>query len=402
MKKRILSVVLVFCLLFLAGCNIDGESESESELKTEDLDEATLKGMAGDITDEMSLKNKVGQLFMVSLYSLDDSGSKQQTTMTKAMKKTLEKYPVGGIVLFSKNIDTPEQTKKLIGGFQDASTVPMFVAVDEEGGSVSRVASNEKMGMTQYPNAKEIGETYTDKQIAAMGKKQSQELKSLGFNMNFAPVADVLTNDQNTEIGDRSFGSDQKKVSNIISMLVENMQKQQISATLKHFPGSGEAWGDTHRGSAETKQSIQRLRSNEFLPFEAGIEANVDAVMVSHLMLSNVTEEKEPSSLSYRVMTEILRKELEYDGMIMTDAMNMKAITNNYTAAEAAVKAIGAGADIVVMPEDLGKAYEAVRKAVKNGDIEESAIDKAVERIIYTKLKRGVIQPDTKLLKDNQ
>lgn len=400
MKRRILSAVLVLCLMVLAGCNIDGEKETK--VKTEDLDEVTLEGMAGDITDEMSLKNKIGQLFMVSIYSLDSSGNKNQTTMTEAMKKNLKKYPVGGIILFSKNINTPKQTKKLIEGFQSASYVPMFAAVDEEGGSVSRVASNEKMGMTQYPDALEIGQTYTDKQLAAMGQTQSKELKSLGFNMNFAPVADILSNEQNTEIGNRSFGSDKKKVSKIVSTLVKNMQKQQISATLKHFPGSGEAWGDTHRGSAETKQSIKQLRSNEFLPFESGIDAGVDAVMVSHLMLSNVTEEKEPSSLSYRVITEILKKELNYDGMVITDAMNMKAITNNYSAGEAAVKAIQAGADIVLMPENLGKAYKAVKKAVKDGTIKESQIDKAVERIIYTKLKRGVIEPDTTLLKDNQ
>lgn len=399
MKKRFISCILACVMIVLAGCNIDGEKEKN--LKTEDLDEATLEGMAKDITKEMSLKNKLGQIFMVSLYSLDEEDNKNQTKITSQMKKTLKQYPVGGVILFSKNMTDAKQTQKLISDLQDASYVPLFVAIDEEGGSVSRAASNSKMNVTKYPSAKVIGETYEDEEIEAMGKNQSQELKKLGFNMNLAPVADVLTNENNTEVGDRSFGSSAKKVSNIVSLLVKNMQKQQISATLKHFPGSGDTWGDTHMGSMETKQNIQRLRKTDFLPFEAGIKAKVDAIMVSHLMLSNVTDEKEPSSLSTRVVSDILRKELEYDGMIMTDAMNMKSITNNYSAGDAAVKAIEAGNDIVVMPEDLGKAYDAVQRAIKNGTLKESRIDESVERIIYTKLKRGEIPPDTKLLKDN-
>lgn len=386
-------------MLFFAGCNIDGKKETK--LKTEDLDEATLEGMAEDITDEMSLKNKIGQLFMVSLYSLDQADSKNQTKITSEMKETLKKYPVGGVVLFSKNMKTAKQTRQLISDLQDASYVPLFVAVDEEGGEVSRVASNDKMNVTHYPSARKIGETYDDQQIEDMGKNQSKELKALGFNMNFAPVADVLTNADNIEIGDRSFGSDAGKVADIISTLVKSMQKQQISATLKHFPGSGDTNGDTHTGSIKTEQSIQELRKTDFLPFQAGIKAKTDAIMVSHLMLANVTDEEEPSSLSKRVVTDILRKELEYDGMIITDAMNMKSITDNYSAGEAAVKAIQAGNDIVVMPENLKKAYKAVKIALRNGTIKESQIDDSVERIIYTKLKRGEIPPDTDLLKSN-
>ena len=180
------------------------------------------------------------------------------------------------------------------------------------------------------------------------------------------------------------------------------MQKQQISATIKHFPGSGGCGGDTHRGSTETYQTIETLRNADFKPFKAGIKADVDAVMVSHLMLSNVTDEKEPSSLSSRVVSDILRDELEYNGIIMTDAMNMKAITDNYSSGEAAVKAIQAGVDLIVMPNNYKEAYQAIEKAIKNGQIKESRIDKSVRRILYAKIKRGEIPPDTTLLKDNE
>lgn len=401
MKRRILSLVLIFIMLFCAGCQ-SKDKEENTEVKTEDLDEATLRGMSEDITKDMSLEAKIGQLFMVSLYTLDEGDTKNQQNITSEMKKTIKQYPVGGIVLFSKNMTNADQTKELIDHLQDASDIPLFVSVDEEGGSVARVSGNKEMGVTHYPTAKEIGETYDEDQIAEMGKTQSSQLKKLGFNMNLAPVADVLTNESNTEIGDRSFGSDAGNVSDIISTLVKSMQKQQISAVLKHFPGSGDTWGDTHMGSAEAEQTIQTLRKIDFKPFEAGIDADADAVMVSHLMLSNVTDEKEPSTLSKRVVTDILRNELDFDGVVMTDAMNMKAITDNYSAGEAAVKALQAGVDVILMPEDLSEAYQAVQKAVDDGDLKESRIDQSVERIIYTKLKRGVIPPDTDLLKDNE
>ena len=399
MKKRWMSLLLILVLVMAAGC---GKKNTTKKLKTEDLDEATLQGMAKDITKEMSLKNKIGQLFMVSVYQLDEAESKNQTSVTSDMKKTLKKYPAGGIVMFAKNIDSRDQTKKMIKDLQSASYVPLFMAVDEECGTVSRIASNPKMKMTAYPSAQEVGKTYSDKQIAKMGATQGKELKELGFNMNLAPVADVLTNENNTEIGDRSFGTDCKKVASIVSTLIKNMQKQQVSATLKHFPGSGDTGGDTHRGSTETYQTIETLRDTDFRPFKSGIKAGVDAVMVSHLMLSNVTDEKEPSSLSSRVVSDILRDELGYKGVIMTDAMNMKAITDNYTSGEAAVKAINAGIDLIVMPDNYKQAYNAIYKAVQSGKIKESRIDRSVRRIIYAKLKRGEIPPDTTLLKDNE
>lgn len=399
MKKRWISLLLILVLIMASGC---GKNNTTKELKTEDLDETTLQGMAKDITKEMSLKNKIGQLFMVSVYQLDEAESKNQTSVTDNMKKTLKKYPAGGVVMFAKNIDTRDQTKKMIKELQKTSYVPLFMAVDEECGTVSRIASNPKMKMTAYPSAQEVGKNFSNKQIAKMGQTQGKELKELGFNMNLAPVADVLTNENNTEIGDRSFGTDCKKVANIVSTLIKNMQKQQISATLKHFPGSGETGGDTHRGSTETYQTIETLRDKDFRPFKSGMKAGVDAIMVSHLMLSNVTDEKEPSSLSSRVVSDILRDELEYSGIIMTDAMNMKAITDNYSAGEASVKALQAGVDLIVMPDNYKEAYNAVYKAVQSGKIKESRIDKSVRRIIYTKLKRGEIPPDTTLLKDNE
>ena len=154
MKRRLISLVLVLMLVMTAGC---GKKSTTKKLKTEDLDETTLQGMAKDITKEMSLKNKIGQLFMVSVYQLDEAESKNQTSVTSQMKKTLKRYPAGGVIMFAKNINTPDQTKKMTDELQDASHIPLFMAVDEEGGQVSRVASNPKMKMTVYPSAQEVG-----------------------------------------------------------------------------------------------------------------------------------------------------------------------------------------------------------------------------------------------------
>ena len=165
MKRRLISLVLVLMLVMTAGC---GKKSTTKKLKTEDLDETTLQGMAKDITKEMSLKNKIGQLFMVSVYQLDEAESKNQTSVTSQMKKTLKKYPAGGVIMFAKNINTPDQTKKMTDELQDASYIPLFMAVDEEGGQVSRVASNPKMKMTVYPSAQEVGRTYNNKKIEAL------------------------------------------------------------------------------------------------------------------------------------------------------------------------------------------------------------------------------------------
>ena len=175
MKRRLISLVLVLMLVMTAGC---GKKSTTKKLKTEDLDETTLQGNGKKISQkEMSLKNKIGQLFMVSVYQLDEAESKNQTSVTSQMKKTLKKYPAGGVIMFAKNIDTPDQTKKMTDELQDASYIPLFMAVDEEGGQVSRVASNPEMKMTVYPSAQEVGRTYNNKKIATDGEDTGKGIK---------------------------------------------------------------------------------------------------------------------------------------------------------------------------------------------------------------------------------
>lgn len=368
------------------------------------LDDITLDALTADILTDMTVEEKVGQLFIVNIEQLEPAPGKSYKyyEITSTMKKNMEKYHIGGYIFFSRNLKSREQTKTFIKNLQGVSKIPLFISVDEEGGAVSRIGKNKKMGTTYFPPMQEIGDTGSPTEAFEVGNTIGQEIRELGFNLDFAPIADLLVNESNTEIGDRSFGSDPKMVGEMVAEMVRGLQGQGVSATLKHFPGHGGASGDTHKGYADITNSIQELRKVEFIPFKAGIKVGADLIMVSHLAVTNVTNETVPASLSPLILEDILRTELGYENIIITDALNMKSITNEYTSGEAAVTAISAGADILLMPKDFEDAYEELLEAVKNGDIKESRIDKSISRILRIKLKRGVIPLDSPLISSNK
>lgn len=307
------------------------------------------------------------------------------------MKKSLDKYHIGGVILFSRNIAGRKQTEKLVTRLQENSSIPLFISVDEEGGDVARIANNEKMGTTVFPTMEETGNTKNTSYVYDMGATIGSEIKELGFNVDFAPVADVKTSELNLEIGTRSFGGEPGKVADLVSAFVKGMQSQNVSATLKHFPGQGSSNGDTHIESVNIDSSISSLRKNDFVPFESGIAAGADFVMVSHISVSKVTETSQPASMSDLIMETILRDELGFQGIIITDAMDMASITGNYTSAEAAYGAISSGADIVLMPLDLEMAYNEVITRINNGTISKERLDASVLRILTVKFMRGIM-----------
>jgi beta-N-acetylhexosaminidase len=265
------------------------------------------------------------------------------------------------------------------------------MAVDEEGGEVARVANNPDMKTTSFPTMEEIGETKDADYVYQMASVIGQDIGNLGFNVDFAPVADVKTSDLNQEIGTRSFGDDPETVAKLVSAYVKGLESRDICATLKHFPGQGSSSGDTHKGSVDIDSSISRLRKTDFVPFEAGIEAGADFIMVSHISVSKVTETSEPASMSELIMTTILREELDYGGLIITDAFDMASITEEYTPGEAAVGAFEAGADLILMPQNLPEAYEAVLEKVQSGEITEKRLNDTVQRILQLKYEKGIM-----------
>ncbi len=402
----ILSIVMCFCL---SGCSFFGNTieigqSSEAiidEEPTTDPDDASSMTYeeavvhAMEKLENMTLEEKVGQLFVVNLEQIDRKNGTffEWKKCTKRMIKNLGKYKPGGVILFSRNIANRKQTTNLISNLQANSQLPLLITVDEEGGDVSRIASNDKMQTTKFPTMETIGREKDSEYVYDMGSTIGSEIKELGFNVDFAPVADVKTSVLNKEIGSRSFGCDADKVAELTSAFVKGMQSQNISATLKHFPGQGSSLGDTHIESVNIDSSITALRKTDFVPFEAGIEAGADFVMVSHISVSKVTETSQPASMSRLIMQTILREELGFKGVIVTDAMDMAPIVQNYTAGEAALKAIEGGADIVLMPADFFSTYKYLLEKVDEGKLTEERINESVLRILTVKYQRGIIEP---------
>lgn len=414
MKKRMKKLWGIFLVSVLAlnimGCGSifsSGEvqvkeyeepkkSSSGEEEKNEKMDWEEALGLAAEYYQKMTLEEKVGQLFVVNLEQLDLSKGSyyEHTKVTEQMKETLQRYSAGGVILFSRNIAKREQTIKLNEELQSSSGTPLFVMVDEEGGSVARIASNKKMGTTVFPSAEEIGSTQNDTYTYNMGKTIGKEIKELGFNVDLAPVADVKTNDLNLEIGDRSFGDDPQKVSQYVNAFVQGLDQENISATLKHFPGQGSSGGDTHEDSVDIDSTIASLRKTDFLPFKNGIAAGADFIMVSHISVSKVTESSIPASMSDLIMQTILRDELSFEKIIITDAFDMASITEYYTAGAAATHAIKSGADIVLMPENYIEAFEEVKAMVEDGTYDEGRLEDTVLRILAVKIQRGILTED--------
>lgn len=343
-----------------------------------------------DKVKSMSLEQKAAQLFFVTPEDITQVDA--ATVAGEDTKKAYEQYPVGGIVYFSRSIQGPEQLSGMLAKTQDYAEeiagVPVFLGVDEEGGEVSRVAGNKNFSVTEYESMWAIGDSKDTSQAYDVGKTLASYLKELGFNIDFAPNADVITNSGNTVIGDRSFGEDPQLVADMASQVVKGLQDNGVSACLKHFPGHGGTIEDSHEGRAYTDKTLEEMEEKELLPFKEGIKADPDFIMAGHISIPKSLGDNTPASLSEKVLTGLLRDQYGYDGIIITDALNMKAVSGVYSPAEASVKAILAGADMLLMPDDFRAAYNGVLEAVEEGDLSEERIDASVERILRLKMEK--------------
>ena len=354
------------------------EEEETPELTSEDY----LDQIADTCIAEMSLENKVAGLFMITPEALTGVDTVIQAGDTT--KEKLSEYPVGGLVYFDRNIESADQLKEMLDTVNNTMIYPIFLAVDEEGGSVSRVAG---AGLAEdVGDMSEIGKTCDPEKAKEVGTTIGSYLSELGFNVDFAPVADVASVDDST-IGTRSFGSDPNVVASMVSAEVQGLQDSGVSACLKHFPGIGDTTTDTHEEKTVSEKTMEDMQQTDLPAFQSGIEAGVDFVMVSHMSLPNVIGDDTPCSLSGTIITDLLRNQLGYDGIVITDALNMGAITETYSSAEAAVKAIEAGADMLLMPENFEEAYQGVLEAVQAGTISEDRINESLKRIYRVKYR---------------
>ena len=401
MKVQKLMAMALSMSLVLCACGEKKQKTDEisEEPSTEPVTEATEpteppapeKTVPETIFEKMTLQEKVCQMFITTPEQL--SGWDVVTLYDEIVDEAIVNYPIGGMIMFAENLETTEQTAQLISDIQECAMnnnngIGMFMSVDEEGGTVARVADT--LGTTAFDDMVTYGEANDEHVSYEIGYTIGTDLKELGFNLDFAPVADVNISDA-SELGGRMFSSDPAVVANMASNVAMGLKDAGVCATLKHFPGLGAAEGNTHTDSDVTiKRSLDDLRANEFVPFRKGIEAGADFVMVGHQVISGVGDWL-PSDLSDTVVTELLRNELGFNGLIITDSQMMNTITDLYSAGEAAVMAINAGVDIVLMPSDMVEAIDSVCSAVESGEIKQSRIDESVMRILNKKYEMGLI-----------
>ena len=340
---------------------------------------------------EMTIEEKVGQLIMVGF---------EGTQANEAIETHIRERFVGGIVLFSRNIQSPRQTAELTNELQrlagaTAHQIPLFIGIDQEGGWVIRL----REGATVLPGNMALGATDSTELAERAGEITAVELAAVGVNLNFAPVMDVNNNLNNPVIGRRSFGESPELVSRLGVAYLRGLQRNGVLATAKHFPGHGDTTVDSHFDLPTVNHDLERIHALELQPFRAAIDADVAAIMTAHIIYPAFDADR-PATLSLTVLTDLLRKEFGFDGLLITDDMEMKAIDDRYRSGEAAVMAVEAGADIVMVlwtPTKQVEVFDALLSAVKSGRISQARLDQSVKRILKSKeaaFDRRFVDPD--------
>lgn len=339
---------------------------------------------AEELLSGMTLHEKVCQLFIV--YPESITGVSRVTAAGETTRKALEEYPVGGFLYDRKNMVSKEQLTNLLTTVQTYSEIPLILTCDEEGGRVNRLMST--VGTTWVGPMLDYQDQGTD--VAFENARTiAADLVSCGFNTDLAPVADVWSNPENTVIGDRAYSDDFQEAAELVAAAVEGFHDGGVATAIKHFPGHGDTSADSHDGAVYVERTLEELRQAELVPFQAGIDAGTDLVMVGHLIVSDIDDQ--PAPFSYAIVTELLREEMGFDGAVITDALQMKAMTDAYSSAEIALKAVKAGVDLLLCPEDLPSAVAALEGAVEDGTLPSERLDESVLRILTLKLERGLL-----------
>lgn len=355
---------------------VKASAENEKEDATAKLVEKTL--------EDMNIHDKVCQMMFVTPEEL--TGEDDVTVAGEATEQALNEYPVGGIIYFAHNFDTVDQTREMIDNTQKYSHIGLFIATDEEGGMVNRLMDT--LGTTYIDSMYEYKDQGTETAYEN-ARTIATDMSGLGFNLDFAPVADVWSNPDNTVIGERAYSDDYSQAAELVSSAVKGFADGGVICTLKHFPGHGDTEEDSHYGSAYVNRTRQEIMADEMQPFKAGIDAGAELVMVGHLTVPDIDEL--PATLSHKIATDMLRGDMGFEGVAITDSMEMESITDNYGVGDSAVMAVQAGMDMLLQPADLESAVSAIETAVENGDITENRIDESVRRILTIKAERGLL-----------
>lgn len=385
MKKLIFVIILAIAFLTAAYAfdwRIGGRNSQVENGLIEQKPSATPKKEEDPIRkkiEAMSLEEKIGQMVMVGFEGYE---------VNEEVSKLLEEQRVGGFILFKRNIKNGDQLLELINSLKKSNSKnknPLFISVDEEGGSVTRMPEE----LMKIPTNKKIGEINDRDFSFGIGGLIADEVKAFGFNMNFAPVLDINSNPKNPVIGDRSFGAEEKKVSSLGIETMKGIQAKGVISVVKHFPGHGDTSVDSHVGLPVINYNMDRLKGFELVPFAEAVSSGADAVMVAHILLPQI-DSVNPSSFSKVLITDVLRKELDFDGVVITDDMTMGAITENYDIGNAAVKSVIAGSDIILVCHGYKNeiaVINSLKSALDMGSISEKRIEESVYRILKLKQK---------------
>lgn len=377
--KKLTSVIVIFTLLLAASCgkaspNTDPDSTTASET-------TVVPSPEEQRLQAMTIEQKVAQLLVAGI-----SG----TTPGADGIAAIQNYQVGGIILFGRNVSSSRQLTELTNQLKALNTdyIPLFLCVDEEGGRVSRMP----------PEIADISAAYTYGQqsdpslLKKLGQTLGAECSAFGFNLDFAPVMDVFSDPNNTVIGDRSYGSDPRTVAEASSQVAAGLQDAGIIAAGKHFPGHGDTATDSHLSLPIVNKTKEQWEQNDAIPFQKAIDTGIPIVMVGHILMPQL-DPNNPATLSHIMVTDILREEMGFDGVICTDDLTMGAITEAYGIGEAAVRAVEAGCDLLLVcheEENLEAVYTALLSAVESGRISEQRLNESVLRILSLKTEYGL------------
>lgn len=336
-----------------------------------------------EMISNMSVEDKVGQLFIAAYRK--DAENNNVTILSDEIKESIKKHHLGGVVLFNENIENEAQVKALIKDIKETNDTPIFVAVDSEGGLVDRIAS--KLPVLKLPYISELGRTNNSDYSYEYGKILGRRLASLGFNLDFAPVSD-LSNDK--VIAYRSFGSNSEDVGKMVASNIKGIKEFNIATTLKHFPGLRSSNEDTHTQISTSNETLENLKTKDFIPFKYGIDAGSNIIMINHVEYLKLSDKKLPASLNKDIY-DILRRELNFDGLIVTDGLEMGAITKQNIQTTPAFAAFDAGADLLLLPQSLDDSYNEILDAVKSGKISSERLNESIYRILKCKYDIGLL-----------
>ncbi|MBR4537613.1 MAG: glycoside hydrolase family 3 protein [Clostridia bacterium] len=368
--------------LMILCCSCPAFAEVGSFVVSDDEEEAApdLSRQARALMRLMTDDEKIGQLFFVSLEDL--TGEERSVSLIDGT--ALSRMPVGGVMIFGQNIVSEEQLRTLTGKLkQSAGLVPLFIGVDEEGGNVSRVAN--KLGYPLALSPEEIGKTGDEALARSAGEQIAAYLTPLGINMTFAPSADTFTDLANA--GVQAYGSDPYLVSRMAAAMAEGLKSGGVAPCYTHFPGHGEKTGTT-LSALSVRRTLEEMRALEFIPFRDAAEAGAGMILVSHAAIRAVGDDF-PASTSSQVIKGILRGELGFEGAAVTDSLRMSAVTSKYKKGQESVAALKAGADILLLPPDVNAAFQAVKQALRTGEITMARVEESVERILKVKIAMG-------------